>query len=82
MDLGNIKPWQHCNYVGIHLNTLDSKILANGFILVLSRQTWQRISPEIDAFNEGTLATESNSKFTKNSTQNNLESKNENFDDH
>ena len=64
---GNIKSRQHCNYGGIYLNTVDSKILANGFILSLSRQTRQRISREIDAFNEDTLATESNSKFTKNS---------------
>ena len=67
MGQGNIKPRQHYNYGGIYLNTVDSKILANGFILSLSRQTRQRISREIDAFNEDTLATESNSKFTKNS---------------
>ena len=33
---GNIKPRQHCNYVGIHLNTLRSKILADNFILALN----------------------------------------------
>ena len=64
---GNIKSRQHCNCGGIYLNTVDSKILASGFILALSRQTRQRISREIDAFNEDTFATESNSKFTKNS---------------
>ena len=30
---GNIKPQQHWNYGGIHLNTLGSKILADNFIL-------------------------------------------------
>ena len=35
----NIKPRRHCNYGGIHLNTAGSKILAENFILALSRQT-------------------------------------------
>ena len=35
----NIKPCQHCNYEGVHLNTAGSKILAENFILALSRQT-------------------------------------------
>ena len=34
-----IKPPQHCNYGGVHLNTAGSKILAENFILALSRQT-------------------------------------------
>ena len=36
---GNIKPRRHCNYGGTHLNTAGSKILAENFILALSRQT-------------------------------------------
>ena len=35
----NIKPRRHCNYGGTHLNTAGSKILAENFILALSRQT-------------------------------------------
>ena len=35
----SIKPRQHCNYGGAHLNTAGSKILAENFILALSRQT-------------------------------------------
>ena len=35
----NIKTWQHCNYNGIHLNTLASKTLADNFILALNRVT-------------------------------------------
>ena len=34
----NIKPRQHCNYGGVHLNTAGSKILAENFILARSRQ--------------------------------------------
>ena len=34
-----IKPPQHCNYGGVHLNTAGSKILAENFILALTRQT-------------------------------------------
>ena len=39
VNRGNIKPRQHCNYGGVHLNTAGSKILAENFILALSRQT-------------------------------------------
>ena len=35
----NIKPRKHFNYGGVHLNTVGSKILAENFILALSRQT-------------------------------------------
>ena len=35
----NIRPRQHCNYGGAHLNTARSKILASNLILALSRQT-------------------------------------------
>ena len=31
----NIKPRQHCNYGGVHLNTTGSKISADHFILEL-----------------------------------------------
>ena len=31
----NIKPRQHCNYGGVHLNTAGSKISADHFILEL-----------------------------------------------
>ena len=30
---------QHCNYGGIHLNTLGSKILVNSFVLALNTLT-------------------------------------------
>ena len=48
----NIKPRQHCNYCGIHLNTLGSKILTDNFILSLNTLTWHRISQENDAFDK------------------------------
>ena len=35
----NIKPRQHCNYGGIHLNTLGSKICADNFALALNTLT-------------------------------------------
>ena len=35
----NIKPPRHFNYGGVHLNTAGSKILAENFIVALSRQT-------------------------------------------
>ena len=42
---GNVKPRQHCNYGGIHLNTLGIKILADNFILALNILALQIISP-------------------------------------
>ena len=36
----NIKPRHHCNYGGVYLNTVGSKIVAENFILAFSRQTW------------------------------------------
>ena len=42
---GNGKPRQHCNYGGIHLNTLGIKILADNFILALNILALQIISP-------------------------------------
>ena len=35
----NVKTQQHCNYDGIHLSTLGSKILADNFILALDTLT-------------------------------------------
>ena len=49
VNRGNIKPRQHCNYGGVHLNTAGSKILAENFILALSRQTWLGIIRDNDA---------------------------------
>ena len=71
----NVKPRQHCNYGGIHLNTLGSKILADNFILALNTLTWHRISQENDALDKNNPETESNSKFLNNSCQVTLESK-------
>ena len=48
----NIKLRQHCNYGGIHLNTLGSKILVGNFILVLNILTWHRIYQENDALDK------------------------------
>ena len=39
LNNGNIKPRQHCNHGGIHLNTLSSKILPDNFILALNTLT-------------------------------------------
>ena len=44
----NMKSRQHCNYGGIHLKTLGSRILADSFILALNTLTWYRISQEND----------------------------------
>lgn len=79
VDYDNTKPRQHSNYGAIHLNTVVSKTLAI-FILALSQQTWQRNSQVINASNNDTATTESNSKFTKNSSWYTLESKSENSD--
>ena len=35
----NMKSRQHCNYGGIHLKTLGSRILADSFILALNTLT-------------------------------------------
>ena len=35
----NMKPRQHCNYIGTHQNTLGSKILADHFILAVNTLT-------------------------------------------
>ena len=71
----NIKLRQHCNYDGIHLNTLGSKILADNFVLPLNALTWHRISQENDILDKDNPETESNSKFSNNLSQDTLESK-------
>ena len=45
----NIKPQQHCNYGGVHLNTAGSKILAENFILTRCRKYWLGIIRDNDA---------------------------------
>ena len=61
----NIKPRQHCNYGGVYLNTAGSKILAENFILTLSRQTWLGIIWDNDPLIGNVSETESNSETTK-----------------
>ena len=70
-----IKPGQHCNYTGIHLNTLGSKILVNSFALALNTLTWPRISQENDALDKDNPETESNSKFSNSFFQDDWEDK-------
>ena len=79
---GNIKPRQHCNYVGVHLNTAGSEILAENFILALSTQTWLGIIQDNDALIEHFSETESNSELAKNLPVDNLESKSDIHDNH
>lgn len=55
----------NCNYWVIHLNTVDSNVSADNFILALRRQTWQRNFQENGALNKDTSGTESNSNFTE-----------------
>ena len=65
------KPGKHCNYGGIHLNTLGSKILVNSFVLALNTLTWHRMSQENDALDKDNPETESNSKFSNSFFQDN-----------
>ena len=74
----NIKPRKHCNYGGVHLNTAGSKILAENFILALSRQTWLGIIRDNDALIGNVSETESNSETTKYLREHSLESKSDN----
>ena len=46
---GKIKPRKYCNYGDVHMNTTGSKILAENFILALSRQTWLGVIWDNDA---------------------------------
>ena len=57
---GNIKTRQHCNYGSFHLNTAGSEILAENFILALSRLG---IIQDNDALIENVSETESNSEI-------------------
>ena len=76
----NIKPRQHCNFRGVHLNTAGSKILAENFILAPSRQTWLGIIQDNGALTETVSGTESNSELAKNLLEDTLESKRDNHD--
>ena len=80
MKHGSIKPRQHCNYGGVQLNTAGSKILAENFILALSRQTWLGVIQDIDVLIENVSVTESNSELAKNLFEDTLESKSDNHD--
>ena len=82
MNHDNIEPRQHCSYGGAHLNTADSKILANNFILALSRQAWLGIIQDNDTLIENISETESNSVLAKYLPKNTLENKSDNNDNH
>ena len=71
----NIKPRQHCNYGGVHLNTAGSKILAENFILTLSRQTWLGIIRDNNALIGNVSETQSTYETTKYLPEDSLESK-------
>ena len=60
----NIRAREHCNYGGVHLNTSGSKILAESFILALSRQTPLGIMRDNDALIRNVSETESSSETT------------------
>ena len=77
---GNINPQQHWNYDGVHLNTAGSKILAEKFILALSRETWLRIIWDYDALIRNVSETKSNSETTKYLPEDSLENKSDNHD--
>ena len=81
----NIKLRRHCNYGGIHLNTLGCKILVDNFILALNTLAWHRISQKNDAFDKDNPKTESYSKFPNNLSWEALEGKGKshiNFENH
>ena len=80
MNHDNIKPRQHCNYGGVHLNTAISNILTENFILALSRQTWLGIIQDNNALIENVSVIESNSELAKNLLEDILESKGDNHD--
>ena len=80
MNHDNIKPKQHCNYRGVHLNTAGSKILAEDFVLALSRQTWLGIIRDNDALIRNVSETESSSENTKYLPDHSLESKSNNHE--
>ena len=74
----NIRPRQHCNYGGVHLNAARSKILAENLILAFSRQTWLGIIRDNDALIRNVSETESNSETTKYLSEDSLENKSDN----
>ena len=76
----NIKPRQHCNSGAVHLNTAGSKILADNFILALSRQTRLAIIQDDDALIEDISKTESNFEFYTNLPEDTLKIKSDNHD--
>ena len=76
----NIQPRQHWSYGGVHLNTTGSKVLAENFILALSRQTWLGIIRDNDALIGNVSETESNSETTKYLPEDSLESKSDNHE--
>ena len=76
----SIKPRQHCNYGGVHLNTAGSKILAENFILALTRQTWLGIIQGNYVLIENGSETESKSEIAKYLPEDSLESKSDNHD--
>ena len=78
----NIKPRQHCNYGGVHLNTAGSKILAADFILDLSRQTWLGIIRANDALIGNVSETESICEAPKYLPEDSLESKSDNHENY
>ena len=82
MNHDNIKPRQHCNYGGVHLNTAGSKILAENYILALSRQTWLGIIQDNDALIENVSENESSSEIAKYLPEDSLESKSDNYDNY
>ena len=58
----------------------SSKILAENFILALSRQTWPGIIQDNDALIENASESKSNSEIAKYLPENSLESKRDNHD--
>ena len=66
--------------MGGHLNTAGSKILAENFILALSRQTWLGIIRDNDALIGNVSETESNSETAKYLPEDSLESKSDNHE--
>ena len=58
-----------------YLNTLGTKILADDFIRALNTPTWHRISQENATFDKNNPETKSNSKISKNFSQDTFEGK-------
>ena len=71
----NIKPRQDCSSGAFHLNKAGSKILAENFILTLSRQTWLGIIRDNNALIRNVSETQSTYETTKYLPEDSLESK-------